>query len=365
MPYPHFLPDSAELVHILLWVAIGMFASLVLLYVAVVLQKLVVERNNVAELRARARFAHALEAGAGLASLEVDPSNLQQRRALAYTLVARARGDTGQELLAAPWFPQLLERLFREARHRHWGRRAAAYEALGMLSAVSLRPRLVAAARHEPHPRAFAACLQAAARLARTPAEMLEITGLLGAGHVLSGSYNEGIFRSLIGTLQQLESPEQAASHLRELLQALSDQPLLLLDAVSAVGKSGLAGIVPALTALYAVRDASLGQRIACARAIGALDPANATLHKALGDRAWQVQAAAARHFRPHDSSGLGALADLMADANFYVRRNAALALRELGESGEAPLRAAQSGTDPFAAAIAHYVLGIRGPAHA
>jgi hypothetical protein len=54
-----------------------------------------------------------------------------------------------------------------------------------------------------------------------------------------------------------------------------------------------------------------------------------------------------------------------MGDSNFYVRRNAALALRELGSAGEQPLRAAISGPDPFAAAIANYVFCIRGPAHA
>lgn len=365
MSYPHFLPDSAMLIQILLWVALGMFASLVLLYAGVIVQKLVVERGIATEQQLREQFARALEGGASPAALEVDPGNLRHRRALAHTLVARAPLDMGPELLAAPWFPTLLERLFREARHSHWGRRAAAYEALGMLSAVSLRPRLMAAARREANPRAFAACMQAAARLARSPADRLEITELLSGRHVLSGSFNEGIFRALIGTLQRLEDPVEAAMHLRDLLHTLESQPLLQVDAISATGKSGLEGIVPALAALYAQREASLGQRIACARAIGALDPANAALYRALGDPAWQVQAAAARHFKPRDRSGLGALADLMRDANFYVRRNAALALRELGGAGEPPLREALAGTDPFAAAIAHYVLCIRGTAHA
>jgi hypothetical protein len=221
------------------------------------------------------------------------------------------------------------------------------------------------AEQRESHPRAYAACLQAAALLSRGPAEMTELAGCLEHRHVLSGSFNEGIFRTLISTLQRLESPEEAATHLRDLLHALEGQPLLLLDAVSATGKAGLDGIVPALATLYAARDASLGQRIACARAIGALDPGHQALHKALADRAWQVQATAARHFKPRDSSGFGALADLLGDPNFYVRRNAALALRELGPQGEPPLRAAITGTDPFAAAIANYVLCFRGPAHA
>jgi hypothetical protein len=331
----------------------------------VVVQKVVVERDHTAEQQLRERFERSLDAGASLAELEVDPENRRHRRALAHTLVARASGDTGQELLSAPWFPALLERLYREMRHRYWGRRAAAYETLGMLSAVSLRPRLMAAAQREPHPLAFAACIQAAARLTRSPAGMLAITRQLGRRHVLSGSFNEGIFRELIGTLRHLESPQEAATHLSDLLHGLKNEPLLLLDAVSASGKSGLEGIVPALATLYTAREASLGQRIACARAIGALDPGHPALYQALGDRAWQVQAAAARHFKPRDTSGLGALADLMGDSNFYVRRNAALALRELGSAGEQPLRAAISGPDPFAAAIANYVFCIRGPAHA
>jgi hypothetical protein len=365
MPYPTFLPGPAELTQILLWIALVMLASLLVLYATVIIQKVLIERSKAAEQQLRARFAEALASGASLASLAVDPASLRHRRALAHTLVALSPADTSQQLLGAAWFPSLLERLFREARHRYWGRRSAAYETLGMLSAVSLRPRLMEAARRESHPRAYAACLQAVARLSRGPQEMTGIAQYLEHRHVLSGSFNEGIFRTLIGTLQRLESPEEAASHLRDLLHSLEAQPLLLLDAVSATGKSGLEGIVPALAALYGAREASLGQRIACARAIGALDPAHKALHKALADPAWQVQAAAARHFKPRDGSGLGALADRLGDANFYVRRNAALALRELGAQGEPPLRAAITGTDPFAAAIAHYVLCSRGPAHA
>jgi hypothetical protein len=365
MPYPAILPGPAELTQMLLWIALAMLASLALLYVTVIAQKVLIERSKAAEQQLRARHAESLATGAGLAALEVDPTSLRHRRALAHTLVALAPADTGQQLLGAAWFPALLERLFREARHRYWGRRAAAYETLGMLSAVSLRLRLMQAAQRESHPRAYAACLQAVAQLSRGPVEMVELAQCLEHRHVLSGSFNEGIFRTLIGTLQRLESPDEAAAHLRDLLHALEGQPLLLLDAVSATGKAGLDGIVPALATLYAAREASLGQRIACARAIGALDPAHKSLHKALADRAWQVQAAAARHFKPRDGSGLGALADLLGDSNFYVRRNAALALRELGSQGELPLRAAIAGTDPFAAAIANYVLCFRGPAHA
>jgi len=353
-----FLHDPVALTRVLGWVALGLFVSLLLLFILVVLQRIAVDQEARAELRIFAGFARALSEGMPVSALPVDPRERLHRRAIARAIAAHLHPDSERQLLAAPWFPQLLRHLQRDARHRHWGRRAAAYEALGQLSAHSLRHELVAAARREPHPHAHGTCLQAAARLCDGPEEALEIARLIGQRHVLSGSFNEGIFRSLIEAIAQHADARQAAVQLQGLFSELESRPALLHDALLAAGKSGLATIVPALAGRYAAPGATLDVRIACTRALGGLAPAHPALVAALRDPDWQVQVSAARLVRDPQPATVATLGELLGSPHFHVRRNAALALHGLGEPGDAALRAALVGPDPFAQAVSRFALG-------
>ncbi len=360
-----FLHDPVALTRVLGWVALGMFLSLLLLFLVVVLQRIAVDREARAELRLSDGFARALSEGQAASALRVDPRERLHRRAIARTLAAHPRPDGERQLLAAPWFPQLLHRLQRDARHRHWGRRAAAYEALGQLSARSLRHELVAAARREPHPHAYGSCLQAAARLCDGPAEALEVAQLLGQRHVLSGSFNEGIFRSLIEAVARHAGADEAATRLQDLFAALESRPALLHDALLAAGKSGLATIAPALADRLGRPGASLDVRIACTRALGRLAPAHPALVAALRDPDWQVQVSAAHLLGDGQPATVETLRQLLCSPHFHVRRNAALALHRLGEQGDAALRAALDGPDAFAQAVSRFALGIPAVRHA
>lgn len=353
-----FLHDPVALTRVLGWVALGMFLSLVLLFVLVVLQRIAVDQESRAEERIHEGFARALSQGMAISALQVDPRERLHRRAIARAVAGHPRPQGEQELLAAPWFPRLLRHLQRDARHRHWGRRAAAYEALGQLSAHSLRHELVAAAQREPHPHANGTCLQAAARLCDGPAEALEIARLVGQRHVLSGSFNEGIFRSLIDAIVRHAPGEDAATQLRGLFAQLEARPALLHDALLAAGKSGLAAIAPALAERYGQPGATLDVRIACTRALGGLAPSHPALVAALRDPDWQVQVSAARLVDDGQPATVATLRELLCSPHFHVRRNAALALRRLGERGDAALRAALDGPDAFARAVSRFALG-------
>jgi len=353
----NFLQDPVALTRVLGWVALGMVLSLLLLFLLVVLQRIAVDQEARAERRVFEGFAHALAQGMAVAALPVDPGERLHRRAIARAIAAHVHPDTEAQLLAAAWFPRLLRRLQRDARHRHWGRRAAAYEALGQLSAHSLRRELVAAAQREPHPHAHGTCLQAAARLCSGPDEALEVARLIGRRHVLSGSFNEGIFRSLIEAIAQHVDADQAAVQLRGLFTELEPRPELLHDALLAAGKSGMATIVPALAERHAAPGATLDVRIACTRALGGLAPAHPVLVAALRDPDWQVQVSAARLVQDAQPATVATLRELLGSPHFHVRRNAALALHGLGEPGDAALRASLEGPDAFAQAISRFAL--------
>ena len=352
-----FLHDPVALTRVLGWVALGMFASLLLLFLLVILQRIAVDQEARAELRIYEGFARALAQGMPVSALPVDPRQRLHRRAIARAVATHPDPHGERQLLAAPWFPRLLRRLQHDARHRHWGRRSAAYEALGQLSAHSLRHELVAAARREPHPHAHGTCLQAAARLCNGPEEALEVARLVGQRHVLSGSFNEGIFRSLIEAIARHTGADQAAVQLRGLFSELESRPELLHDALLAAGKSGLATIVPALAERLAAPGATLDVRIACTRALGGLSPAHPSLIAALHDPDWQVQVSAARLLRDAQPSTVATLRGLLGSPHFHVRRNAALALHGFGEPGDAALRAVLEGPDAFAQAVSRFAL--------
>lgn len=358
-----FLHDPVALTRVLAWVALGMAASLVLLFVVVVVQRVLVDREARSERRALNGFALALVQGRPIASLPVDPDNRLHRRALARALAARGTSHSEHALLAAPWFSRLVEQLRADARRGPWGRRTAAYEAAGQLAAASLRRWLLESAARERHPQAWGACVRSAARLSSGHAEAFEVARLLQGRHVLSGSFNEGVFRQLIEAIVREADDEQAAQQVRALLASLEPRPELLHDALSAAGKSGLASLAPQLAERLSAHGTPLEVRIACARALGSVSPAHPALASALEDPAWQVQAAAARLLRDPRPATLARMRELLGSPSFHVRRNAALSLHQLGEAGDRALAEALAGPDAFAQAISRYALSF-GEAH-
>lgn len=359
---PSILADPAALTEFLTWVIVAMALSLALQFLIVVTKKLRVEREHAAEDAAFQQYTQALQAGVGARALVVDPAAAPQRRALGHALAASPAAAQDVELREASWFAPLMDAVLRETRHRHWGKRASAYEFLGLLPGMQQRPALSVAAIRERHPRAYAACLQALARKSRSDDEIAELCGLLRDRHVLSGSFNVGIFRTLIdgvladGVLADGDG-SAATARLETLLHAHADTPLLLLDAIAAIGCAGAMALVPAIAALAQQPDARVALRIACTRAIGQLAPRHPALLAALEDPSWQVQATAARAVRSTDAACLDLLTRLLTHASFYVRRNAALTLRELGEAGVLRLRAMSESDDAYAANMARFAL--------
>lgn len=354
---PSILADPAALTEFLTWVIVAMALSLVLQFLIVVTKKLRVEREHAAEDAAFQQYTQALQAGVDARALVVDPAAAPQRRALGHALAASPAAAQDVELREASWFAPLMDAVLRETRHRHWGTRASAYEFLGLLPGMQQRPMLSAAAIRERHPRAYAACLQALACKSRSDDEIAELCGLLRNRHVLSGSFNVGIFRMLIDGVLTDGDGSAATTRLETLLHALADTPLLLMDAIAAIGRAGAMALVPAIAALAQQPAARVALRIACTRAIGQLAPRHPALLSALDDPSWQVQATAARAVRGTDATCLDLLTRLLTHASFYVRRNAALTLLELGEAGILRLRVMSESDDAYAANMARFAL--------
>jgi len=342
-----------------------MAVILLSLIVLLILQKLVLERRSWAIQQASDRYAKALVDGTRPEDLPVDPRRLIERRALARALGAYGADIATGQLRSAPWYGELVRRLQRDAVHREWGGRVAAFEMLGDLGAAELRPFLEAAARREKHPQAYAACLGCLARFTDQASGLASLWSEVRENPPLSGSFNEGLFRTAIAALIRRASEDAAAGAVRRLLADANPHDPLTLDVISAVGKSGLTALVPQLAGLCAPPEAPKSLRIACVRAIGTLQPDHPLLLGALTDRDWEVRAMGAKYLRGTAPGVIAALADCLTSPAFYVRYNAASTLAGLGGQGRAALERAQDSSDTFARDISRYALRVLQVSHA
>jgi hypothetical protein len=357
------LIDPALLAPVLHVIAFAMAVSLLSLVVLLVLQKIVLERRYRAEQNAADRYARALANGTRLQDLPVDPQRLSERRALARAL--RACGtEVGtdvatEQLRTAPWYGELLRRLQKDAMRRAWGERVAALEMLGELGAGELRPFLEESAARENHPQAYAACLACLAKLTEQSCALAALWNRLQTKPPLSGNFNEGLFRIAIEALSRRSSPRAAADAAQRLLADADPRDPLALDAIRAIGKSGLASLVPQLAALYRGPESPKSLRIACVRAVGMLQPEHGLLLNALSDHDWEVQASGAKYVRGTSPGVIAGLSGCLTSPAFHVRYNAATTLAALGHEGRAALERCLTGSDAFAREISHYALRV------
>jgi hypothetical protein len=351
--------DPAMLAPVLQAIALAMAGTLLLLILLLVVQKLVLERRARAIEEASNRYARALAGATRPVDLRVDPRRLIERRALARALAAAGSGIPNGQLRGAPWYGDLVDRLQKDAVHRKWGGRVAAFEMLGDLGAAELRPFLEEAARRERHPQAYAACLACLAKFVDEASSLTTLWKELRDNPPLSGSFNEGLARTAIGALIRRHSADTAADAVRQLLAVENPQDPLTLDLISAVGKSGLTPLVPRLAALHGRAGAPKPLRIACVRAVGMLQPDHPLLLDALADRDWEVRAIGARYLRGTAPGVLAGLSSCLTSSAFYVRYNAASTLAALGEQGRAALEHAVTSADPFARDISRYALRV------
>jgi hypothetical protein len=353
------LIDPAALVPVLQAVALAMALILLALILLLVVQKVVLERRYREEREAADRHANALAHGTRVEHLAVDARRLSERRALARALRNRGTDVAPGQLHGAPWYGELVRRLQRDARRKAWGERVAAFEMLGELGAAELRPFLEQAAQRETHPQAYAACLVCLAKFSDQAAGLTALWNQLQAKPALSGSFNEGLFQVAIEALSRRSSRQAAAEVLQRLLAGANPHDALALDAIRAIGKSGLVSLAPQLVALWRAPEASKSLRIACVRAVGMLQPEHPLLLSALSDRDWEVQASGAKYLRGTTPAVIAGLSDCLRSPGFYVRLNAATTLASLGEDGRAVLEETLMSCDAFAREISRYALSV------
>jgi hypothetical protein len=356
--------DPALLVPALQAIAVVMATILLSLIALLALQKIVLERRDRAVGEAVDRYVKDLAAGRRIEELAVDPHLASQRRALG---IALRSGETGVDLervRAAPWYGALIRHLRKEASHGVWGDRVAAFEMLGLLRTAELRPFLLESAPRQRHPQVYGACLACLAQLCDDTTALKGLWQQLQMNAPLSNSFNEGLIRTAITALGRKPSTVAADEAIRQLLAATDADDPLVLSVIGAIGRSGLASLVPQLALRFEDEHASKALRIACIRAVGMLDAGHPLLIRALADADWEVRASAARYLRGTTAETIDSLAGCLTAPEFYVRLNAAGSLAALGPAGRAVLERAKDSPDGFARDVSRYALAIPEPVH-
>jgi len=347
---PGALPPETLLL-ILRDVVIFMATSLCLLMGVLVLQKLGVERRERLEETILAHLRRRMDA------LEPDrfgddprPWETVPPRVLARVLArqAHAPGNPLQDRETGP-APRLIERLEPELRHRHWGRRATAHEALSALRVPGLRGRLLRAARDEPDERVFAAQLRAAAALTRSAVDLDDLVSALRAGPSLSRTYVDAVLRVAFGQIAARQGDAATAQVVGALLENLNASDSLLADALGAASALHLPSAAERADRLLGDPDLPAPLRLTCLRTIGRLHDEHPRLIEAARDTDWKSRTVAASHLGGRSPASLAALIGLLQDRDFHVRRNAATSLAASGPDGIRAMRVIAELGDAYA----------------
>lgn len=343
--------DVDTLIAVLYAICVSMAVFLLGLYIALVLQKRIIERRRAREEAAFERFCAQLASGNAsgadrVGKASVIPEESAHRRALSRALARLNRRGVGAQTTDGATREALVRHLKDDTRHSHWGRRMAALEALGRLEIPSLLPFFMEFADQEEDRRVYAAALASAARLCLTPEKLRDLGVMLMTKPSLSRSYNESI---LFLAFDALTRGRALQDSIVQFIASIPQGHPLLADAVGTAARCGVREALPLIERLAADPGMDVTLRLSCLRAIGRLQPDHPQLETALRDKTWEARAVAASHLRSTRTGAMEGLKNALRDRNFHVRRNAAEALIELGEPGKSALREALNSDDRFA----------------
>ena len=344
----------------LIW---GLVWSTVLLILLMIIHKLSIENREKKFLKIKHRYLsgcyrHLADPGFQLKS----PASQMERTALLDVIIfllGEVRPEQHEELRRVArefqltgYFLQLAEK------SSAWRNRIVAVEKLGFLSFPELAPFFQRQLLTEKDSHVKAKLLWGFSKIATADAAW-QISRILASEPIMSAKFNVLLYWEIIEAFQRRG---EAADCLRLINDLLSSKELPLLlkrDLVEACGAKNFREAAPKIRQLsFEYREEPMVQ-IACLRAIGSLggDRDGELTRLSLSDLDWRVRAVAAKYAHLGPDSLLSRLAELLSDADYYVRLNAALALKGKGEEGHALLHQHLLKSDDVGRDICAYVL--------
>lgn len=353
---------------ILVWVLKAVIAfflgSLLLLFVALGIHKVAVQKSDKRGRRKRKLYEAELARSGAQDRRLPPPENLEDAINLASALATLSAGASPPERLAmrrAVPRTQVVAMLENALRDRNWGNRFRALTAFYDLGSPAQFKMLLDFAEHEKNTRVYGNALMACAASISSFKDLDSLLALMQESIEISASYYEGILRTALRAVARQTGRERTVEHIRSVLLDYSSSATIKASLVHAVAKEQLTELKQTILDL-AYREANTAITIAVLRALRIFNQYDAIIRTNLGNpiRSLNIVALRASQTCAEPDRGLiDKIVEQLGSGDYAVRRTAAISLRSLGEQGRAALIRASQGDDKYAGDISTYVLSL------
>lgn len=354
---------SIHNIKILLYGAIFlMLASLITMFVALIVHKAYVERREERFSQLKAAYVAVLRNNLrGNKIVIAKPKKKIEFEAIADALIELRAGANqndvkkinkyASELWVVEFFRQMVG-------SRSWIKRYVAVETLGLLRLPETRGVFHHVIDNEKDADVTAKAVLGLSYIANKT-DLSAISKVLSRQRFMSAKFSEHIYTNVIESFLERGKGAAFLTYLESARTNAYISLALKKAIVEACGTARFYASKDVIKSYLTFYDHLADMKIACLRAIGELggDCDLNTLRVCFKDSDWRIRAVAAKSASSYSRTIVGDLRLLLRDENYHVRVNAAISMSKLGRKGIAALKRELKGDDGFARDASQYVL--------
>jgi len=335
--------------------------AIVVLWLAMIVHKLLLECHEQRQARCKSLYlSHCLRCLDDAGHQPPLPTKGWEWRVLADVLIYLKEGVLAERRVPLQELARRLhvsEHLLPQLQSRIWRVRLESVERLGLLRLPENLPALRAHLVQEQDLHVLAKVLWSIS-LVGEPGDLSLIVSQLGRQPVISSKFNEHLFRNLLESLLMQNRSSEAVLLCEQMLCHQLVPTMFKRDLIEACGVVRFLLASPAIVDYYQQTQHDPASSISCLRALGEMgaDPEGRWILPAFSHKDWRVRAVAARA-AVTVSGGYSQLFELLGDASYHVRMNAASSLLAFGVEGRAMLEQGLASNDRFVRDISSYML--------
>ncbi len=363
MPHGYHLIDPYLLKRILIGIIYFMSASVVCLFVSVIVHKAYTESMENLINKIKATYIPMISRKLIDDSYELRrPARKVETEAVADILIdmlASISGDMEKQLKRLASGLGIVEHYRKMAGSKASTRRFVAMEKLGFLRLPELKPFYHEVLRTEGNSGVIARTVLALSLIADSEEDIRAINDVVKNPLFMSSKFTEYLYTNVIKSFRN-HTLEDTFVGLLARIETAPDIPVLVKrDIIEACGSEALYQARGVIIHFFDTFRDLPEMKIACIRALGKLggEEACVIIKSCLGDGDWRVRAVDAKnaHLCPDDIAAR--LAESLHDENYYVRINTAISLSRLGHAGIEMLQKASNSGDRFTRDVSQYIL--------
>jgi hypothetical protein len=341
--------------------------TVLVLFIILVIHKLHIERREKKKQKYTSEYMPLISQYIDGGSLKIkQPENNLQYNAFAdvcINMFSKVPEEKKEKLKMLIRETSALEHYKRRAASSSWTKRFFAVEMLGFFMIDDLKGFFKNKIDSDQSPEVKVKAIWAMSLIADEKA-LDFITQMLVLHEISSSSkFNEYIYTNVIGSLKKRGTEHVFLTFLGQ-IKADENIPMLLKrDMIEACGSAGFYEASSAINDYFTFFSHESLMKIACIRALGAVDRLKAkTIVTGLIDDDWRTRAVAAKAASVgFDNTVISHLQKSLYDQVYIVRINAARTLSRLDDQGLAVLKGEMNSEDRFVRDTIRYILDERG----